>query len=76
MDGKLGDFYFERSNGERVLLGTGLNRDGAFKVMDKFLNDHNYKSPYIRVWEEGNVMWFDVGSHCEFFLLIHKNTEE
>lgn len=76
MNGKLGDFYFERSNGERVLLGTNLNREGAFKVIDDFLKDHNYKSHYVRTWEEGNTLWFDVGSWSEFFVLIHKDTEE
>lgn len=70
MNGKLGDFYFERSNGERVLLAENVNQDEAFKVMQKFLTDHNYKSYYTRVWTEGNELWMDVGSWSEFGVLV------
>lgn len=70
MDKKVGNFYFERSDGEWVLLGENVNREGAFKIMNKFLDDHNYKSYYIRSWQKGNKLWFDVGSWSEFFVLI------
>lgn len=69
---RIGNFYFERSNGERILLAENVDRDGAFPVMSKFLADHNYKSYYTRTWEKGNELWMDVGSHTEFFVLVYK----
>lgn len=71
MDKRIGDFYFERSNGERILLAENVNREAAFAVMKQFLDDHNYKSYYTRTWEENNELWMDVGSHTEFFILVY-----
>lgn len=75
MNKRIGDFYFERSNGERILLAGNVNREAAFTVMSQFLDDHNYKSYYTRTWEENNELWMDVGSHTEFFILIYKEGE-
>ena len=38
-------------------------------MRNKFLDDHNYKSYYTRMWndEHGNT-WYDVGSYTEFFV--------
>lgn len=36
--------------------------------IQKFLEEHNYKSYYTRSWEENGEMWFDVGSWSEFFI--------
>ena len=45
------------------------NREEVNKEIDKFLDDHNFKSYYTRVWEENGRLIFDVGSHTEFFIL-------
>lgn len=69
---RTGNFYFQRSNGERILLAENVDRSGAFAAMSKFLSDHNYKSYYTRTWEKGNELWMDVGSWSEFFVLVYK----
>jgi hypothetical protein len=50
-------------------LGNHLTEQEAAKMRNKFLDDHNYKSYYTRMWkdEQGNT-WYDVGSHTEFFV--------
>ena len=66
-----GNFYFERSNGERLLLAENVTQKAAFTVMQQFLDDHNYHSYYTRTWQRDNELWMDVGSHTEFFVLIY-----
>lgn len=73
MDKRIGDFYFEHSNGERVLLAENVDQKAANVTMKHFLDDHNYKSYYTRVWERENELWIDVGSHTEFFILAYKD---
>ena len=70
---RIGNFYFERSNGERVLLAENIDKETAFHVTYQFLNEHNYKSYYTRTWEQSNELWMDVGSHTEFFVLVYKD---
>ena len=72
MERRAGDLYFERSNGERVLLAENVDKEAAYEVMKQFLDDHKYKSYYTRTWEENNDLWMDVGSHTEFFILVYK----
>ena len=74
-ENRIGDFYFERSNGERVLLAEGVDLNGASKVLKKFLDDHNYKSYYTRMWRHDNELWMDVGSHSEFLILVYKEDD-
>lgn len=66
----MGNFYFQRANAERILLGEGVNEHEAMALMQKFLDEHNYKSYYTRSWLEGNTKWYDVGSHIEFFVFV------
>lgn len=56
-------------NNTRV-IGETKTREEAVKVINKFLEDHNYKAPYIRIVELGNKkeMW-DCASHVEFFYI-------
>lgn len=70
---RIGNFYFRRSNGERILLAENVDKNGAFKIMSKFLDDHNYKSYYTRTWEKDNELWMDVGSWSEFGVLVYKD---
>ena len=73
MDKRIGDFYFKRTNGERVLLAENIGRETAFNTMKQFLGDHNYKSYYTRTWETNGELWMDVGSWSEFFVLVYKD---
>lgn len=63
------NFYFQRSNGEYILLQEDCTESQAMMKMKKFLDEHNFKSYYTRIWnnENGN-RWYDVGSHTEFFI--------
>lgn len=64
-----GDFYFKRSNGELVLLAENVSHEEAMVKMKEFIDEHNFKSYYTRVWQKENTVWYDVGSHSEFFCL-------
>lgn len=72
-ENRIGDFYFKRSNGERVLLAENVDLKVANVVMKQFLDDHNFKSYYTRVWERENELWMDCGSWSEFFILVYKD---
>ena len=48
-------------------IGQAETLDQVYEIIKKFLDDHNYVSYYTRRWTRGGVMWFDVGSHTEFF---------
>ena len=62
--------YFRDSHNEKRLLAENvLDKKEVWKVIQKFLNDHNFKSYYTRIWYSDNYTWFDVGSHTEFFLV-------
>ena len=63
----LKNIYFQRSNGEFVLLAESVTQEDAQLVMKHFLDEHNYKSYYTRSWERNGVRWYDVGSWSEFF---------
>ena len=66
------NLYFQRSNGEHRLLATDVTEDEAYKEMQKFMDDHNFKSYYTRKWEKDGVMWYDCGSWTEFFKWTNK----
>lgn len=64
-----GDFYFKRSNGELVLLAENVSHEEAMVKMKEFIDEHNFKSYYTRVWQKENTVWYDCGSWSEFFCL-------
>ena len=68
--------YFQNSRGVERLIAELSNREEVVKEINKFLDDHNYKSYYTRVWEDDGRLVFDVGSHTEFFILEGMNFEE
>ena len=41
---------FENSRKQKRIIGTADTQETAFKVIDDFLADHNYKSYYKRTW--------------------------
>lgn len=61
--------YFKNSQGkERPIAECETTKDVGREIQ-KFLDDHNYKSYYSRSWgDKGNVI-IDVGSYSEFFVL-------
>ena len=66
------NLYFERSNGELILLANNIDKTEVYKEINNFLDAHNYKSYYTREWEDNGVRHYDVGSHTEFFLWTNK----
>ncbi len=62
------DLYFQNSRGEYRLLMKDVTEDEAWQEMQKFMDEHNFKSYYTRSWEINGVTTYDVGSWTEFFL--------
>ena len=61
---------FENSKSQKRIIGTAETNDEAFKVINDFLTDHNYKSYYTRTWKKDDkTTIIDVGSHTEFFYI-------
>lgn len=58
---------FENSRKQEREICTVADMNGAYKIIDKFLDEHNFKSYYKRVWEENGRTKVDVGSWSEFF---------
>lgn len=63
------NIYFLNTYGKRKQIGTASTQEEIFKIINKFLDEHNYKSYYTRTWTEKDEMWVDVGSHTEFFII-------
>ena len=74
--GGIGDFYFKRSNGEKVLLGEDITEEQAMILMNNFLKEHNYKSYYTRAYKVDNRVYYDVGSWSEEFIFVAKGSDE
>ena len=60
---------FQNSRGEERVIAEPQNREEVHKEIKKFLDEHNFKSYYTRIWEENGRLKYDVGSHTEFFFL-------
>ena len=62
--------YFRDANLNRRLIAENISEHAeVFKKINEFLESRNYTAPYIRTWGDDGEMWFDVGSHTEFFVL-------
>lgn len=66
--------YFLHSWGEKEKIAENVpaGADNALSLISCDLKKRNpaYKMPYLRFWEgDHGVMWFDVGSHTEFYTL-------
>lgn len=64
---------FQDSQGKERQIGSASTRKEALYIINRFLDEHNYKSYYSRMWFEGNRIKIDVGSHIEFFYLENKS---
>jgi hypothetical protein len=63
------ELKFLNFKGEERLLGSFNSEKECLQAVNKFLEDHNYKSYYTRSWVQDGVTWLDVGSWSEFFLI-------
>ena len=63
----MANLWFQNSRGQERVIMEVNNFNDVFTGMSNFLTDHNYKSYYIRSWEEDGRIKYDVGSWSEFF---------
>ena len=62
--------YFENSRGVKRVIAEPQTREEAWKEIDKFCSDRNFKIYYSRQWRNNEGLEvYDVGSHSEFFYL-------
>ena len=61
------NLYFRDSYGKKRLIASDLqSKEEVWEHIQKFLDDHNFKSYYTRMWYADGYTWYDVGSHTEF----------
>lgn len=65
-----------KSKGKERVIAEPSDIDEVFKEINKFLEEHNFKSYYTRMWEENGRLKFDVGSYTEFFYVEGTTFEE
>ena len=64
------NLYFRDSYNNKRLIAPNLELEKEiWEHIQKFLDEHNFKSYYTRVWYKEGYTWYDVGSHTEFFLV-------
>ena len=64
------NILFENSKGKKRIIGIAKTEKTAFKIIDDFLKEHNYKSYYKRTWKtDDKTICIDVGSYTEFFYI-------
>ena len=63
--------YFKNSSGKELLIGTVKDSDEAYKKIEEFCAERNFKIRYIRCWGDPyeNGQFYDVGSWSEKFIL-------
>lgn len=61
--------FFQNCRGEERVIAEPSNKEEVNKEINKFLDDHNFKSSYTRAWEENGRLKLDVGSWSEFFFV-------
>lgn len=60
--------YFSNSQGERRRIAFVSTPSEVFQAIEKFLEEHNYKSYYTRIYQTTGMEWcIDVGSWSECF---------
>lgn len=65
------EVYFENKNEEQKFLAECDSFNEAMKAITNFLEDHNFKHYYSRMWIiKPGCLKIDVGSHIEFFYVI------
>ena len=59
--------------GKSRIIGDAETIKECHQIIMKFLDDHNYKSYYQRMWIENNKVMIDGGSWSEFFWISHSD---
>lgn len=68
---------FQNSRGEERVIAEPTDKKEAVKEINKFLDDHKYKSYYMNVCEcEDSKLRIDVGSWSEFMVIEGMTFEE
>lgn len=67
---------FQNSYGSERVIAEPLNKEECFQEINKFLDEHHFKSYYTRAWEEDGRIKLDVGSYTEFFFIDGMTFEE
>lgn len=67
--------YFLNRYDKRVFIADVEGYSEADDEICDYCSVRNYKIPYVRLWDEGNERWYDVGSHTEFFILVKGENE-
>lgn len=70
------NLYFQNSHGQERLIAQHVNVKECYREINKFLDDHSFKSYYTRMFEEDGRIIFDVGSHTEFFIVDGANMND
>ena len=52
--------WFQNSRGQERVIMTVNNFNDVFTGINNFLDEHNYKSYYIRSWEEDGLTMLDI----------------
>ena len=60
---------FQSSNGNERVVSEVNSWCDVCKGINKFLDEHNFKSYYQRLWQKEDRVYVDVGSHTEFFIV-------
>ena len=61
--------YFENSKGVERVIAEVANEKEAYKEINKFCEERNFKIYYVRTWMRNKYdKVYDVGSHSEFFI--------
>lgn len=60
---------FQNSNKEERIIAIPNTKEEVISEINKFLEKHDFKSYYKRVWECEGRLRIDVGSHSEFFIV-------
>ncbi len=60
---------FQNSQGKERIIAEVESKEQAFEQIYKFLDEHNFRSYYMRECNENGRIKIDVGSHTEFFYL-------
>lgn len=63
------ELYFRNCQGKERLIAECETVKDVGKELQKFLDDHNYKSYYWRSWGVDEGVKIDVGSWSEFFVV-------
>jgi len=63
----MANLWFQNDLGQERVIMKVNNFNDVFTGIRNFLDEHNYKSYYIRSWEEDGRIKYDVGSWTEFF---------